>query len=84
MNALGEKFRSQIVPGTTVMVPAELAQIFEYRETIVLDRVEQLSVALGDASFRKLENYAFSMFPLPVEKRRIKRRPPEEHRNHRL
>jgi len=62
---LAGKFRAQIVPGTTMTIPAELIQLHEERKTIVLDHVEQLRVALGETSFKKLEAYVHSMFPEP-------------------
>lgn len=65
MNASAEKFRAQIVPGATVTVPAEFNQMFEERKKIVIDHVEQLRVALGDSSFKKLETYVLSMYPAP-------------------
>ena len=61
----GEKFRAQIVPGATVTVPAEFYELFESRKTIIRDHVEQLRVALGEASFKKLETYVLSMYPAP-------------------
>lgn len=65
MSALAEKFRAQIVPGATVTLPAEFYQMFEDRKTIVIDHVEQLRIALGDTSFKKLETYVLSMNPAP-------------------
>lgn len=67
MNAKAEKFRTQIVPGATVTVPAEFYQISEDRKKIVIDHVEQLRMALGDTSFKKLETYVLSMFPAPKD-----------------
>jgi hypothetical protein len=64
-SALGEKFRAQIVPGATVTVPVEFYQMSEDRKKIVIDHVEQLKVALGNTSFKKLETYVLSMFPAP-------------------
>ena len=63
--AEGEKFRAQVVPGATVTVSVEFYQLFEGRKTIIRDHVEQLRVALGDTSFKKLKAYAFSLFPPP-------------------
>jgi hypothetical protein len=63
----GEKFRAQIVPGGTVTVPTEFYELFEGRKTIIRDHVEQLRVALGETSFKKLETYALSMFPAPKD-----------------
>lgn len=60
-----EKFRAQIVPGATVTVPTEFYQLFEGRKMIIRDHVEQLRVALGDTSFKKLETYVLSMYPAP-------------------
>jgi hypothetical protein len=74
MNADAEKFRTQIVPGATMMVPADFYQMFEDRKTIVIHHVEQLRLALGDTSFKKLETYVLSMYPAP--KSIAKRAPP--------
>ena len=63
-----EKFRAQIVPGATVTVPLELYQMSEDRKKIVVDHVEQLRVALGETSFKKLETYVLSMNPAPESK----------------
>ena len=68
MNAQAEKFRAQIVPGATVTVPVEFYQMSEDRKKIVIDHVEQLRVALGDTSFKKLEAYVLSMYPAPKSK----------------
>jgi hypothetical protein len=68
MNAEAEKFRAQIVPGATVTVPMEFYQMSEDRKKIVVDHVEQLRVALGDTSFKKLETYVLSMYPAPESK----------------
>jgi hypothetical protein len=65
MNAAAEKFRAQIVPGATVTVPADFYQMSEDRRTIVRDHVEQLRLALGDSSFKKLETHVLSMYPAP-------------------
>jgi len=67
INTQAEKFRTQIVPGATVTVPAEFYQMSEDRKKIVVDHVEQLRVALGDTSFKKLETYVLSMFPAPKD-----------------
>jgi hypothetical protein len=63
-----EKFRAQIVPGATVTVPVEFYQMSEDRKKIVVDHVEQLRVALGETSFKKLEIYVLSMNPAPENK----------------
>ena len=68
MSADAEKFRTQIVPGATVTVPVEFYQMSEDRKKIVVDHVEQLRVALGDTSFKKLEAYVLSMYPAPKSK----------------
>ena len=68
MSADAEKFRAQIVPGATVTVPVEFYQMSEDRKKIVVDHVEQLRVALGDTSFKKLETYVLSMYPAPESK----------------
>jgi hypothetical protein len=65
MNADAEKFRAQIVPGAIVTVPAEFNQMFEERKKVVIDHVEELRVALGYTSFKKLETYVLSMYPAP-------------------
>jgi hypothetical protein len=65
INAQAEKFSTQIVPGATVTVPVEFYQMSEDRKKIVIDHVEQLRVALGDSSFKKLETYVLSMYPAP-------------------
>jgi len=65
INAQAEKFSTQIVPGATVTVPVEFYQMSEDRKKIVVDHVEQLRVALGDRSFKKLETYVLSMNPAP-------------------
>ena len=65
VNLLSEKFRAQRVPGTTITIPAELIQMHEEREKIVGDHIDQLRVAMGDTSFRKLETYVLSMYPAP-------------------
>jgi hypothetical protein len=68
MNADADKLRAQIVPGATVTVPVEFYQMSEDRKKIVIDHVEQLRVALGDTSFKKLETYVLSMYPAPESK----------------
>jgi len=69
MSAAAEQFRAQIVPGATVnLADAEFYQMFEDRKKIVIDHVEQLRVALGDTSFKKLEAYVLSMYPAPKSK----------------
>jgi hypothetical protein len=51
-----------------VTIPAEFNQMFEDRKKIVIGHVEQLRVALGDTSFKKLETYILSTNPaLPNE-----------------
>ena len=72
MNAVSEKFRAQIVPGATVTIPAEIYQIFEDRKKIVIGHVEQLRLALGDTSFKKLETYILSMNPAPANEAKPK------------
>src|SRR5579864_352806 len=67
LKAEGERFRAQLVPGATVTVPVEFYQLFEGRKTIIRDHVEQLRVALGETSFKKLETYVLSMFPAPKD-----------------
>ena len=65
--AQAEKFRAQIVPGSTVTAPGEFYQMSEDRKKIVIDHVEQLRLALGDTSFKKLENHVLSMYPAPKD-----------------
>jgi hypothetical protein len=65
MNAMNAKFHAQIVPGATVTVPVDFYQMFEERKKTIRDHVEQLRVALGDTSFKKLETYVLSMYPAP-------------------
>ena len=65
MNVEAEKFRARIVPGATVTVPMEFYQMYEDRKTMVRDHVEQLRLALGDSSFKKLETYVLSVYPAP-------------------
>jgi hypothetical protein len=60
IQALAEKFRAQLNPGTPIQVPAELVQMVENRKAIVRDHIERLREALGDASFNKLDTYVHS------------------------
>jgi hypothetical protein len=66
LKASAEKFRAQLVPGSTVTIPVEFVQMSEDRKKIIRDHVEQLRLALGDSSFKKLEIYASSLFPAPA------------------
>lgn len=65
LRADGERFRAQLVPGATVTVSTEFYQLFEGRKAIIRNHVEQLRVALGNTSFKKLETYVLSMYPAP-------------------
>jgi hypothetical protein len=65
MKAEAEKFRAQIAPGATVTASTDFYQLFEERKTTIRDHVDQLRVALGDSSFKKLETYVLSMYPAP-------------------
>jgi hypothetical protein len=62
VNALADKERAKIAPGTTITIPAELIQMHEERKTIIKDHVEKLRVGLGTDSFNKLQTYILSMF----------------------
>jgi len=65
LKAFNDKFRAQIVPGTTITIPAESVQMFEYRKTIIIDHVERLRLALGDTAFKKLETNVLPRFIVP-------------------
>lgn len=65
LKAFNDKFRAQIVPGTTITIPAESIQMFEYRKTIIIDHVEGLRLALGDTAFKKLETNVLPRFIVP-------------------
>jgi hypothetical protein len=65
LKAFNEKFPAQYAPGTTITIPAEFVQMFEYRKTIIIDHVERLRLALGDTAFKKLETNVLPMFTVP-------------------